>query len=300
MKRVLQYVEEKGYPYRLNEPLSKHTSIQVGGEARILLIPTNRTQLIDAIRFLMEMEIPYKIIGNGSNLVCSDEPFEGVIIKNTKALTGIRVDGTSVIAESSVSLVKLSLELCRLGLSGMEFVHGIPGTVGGGLFMNCGAYNREMKDVVQWVKVLDDRGEIRTLTAKECDFRYRHSKFHYHPHWLILEGKFNLERKEPAEIKAVMDKRKKRRHAVQPLTYPTCGSIFKNPEGTHAYLFIDQAGLRGYRIGGAQISEKHCNFIINDRGAKAMDVRSLIELAQVKVYETSGIVLEREVEYFNF
>ncbi|HEY8435806.1 MAG TPA: UDP-N-acetylmuramate dehydrogenase [Haloplasmataceae bacterium] len=300
MKRVIQYFEKKGYLYRLKEPLSKHTSIKVGGEASVLLIPSDRTQLLDAIRLLNEEEIPYKVIGNGSNLVCSDKPYEGVIIKNTRALTSIKVDGTSVIAESSVSLVKLSLELCRLGLSGMEFVHGIPGTVGGGLFMNCGAYNREMKDVVEWVKVLDDKGEVRTFTVEECDFRYRHSKFKHHPNWLILEGKFKLEQKDPNEIKEVMDRRKKRRQEVQPLEYPSCGSIFKNPEGTHAYLFIDQAGLRGYRIGGAQISEKHCNFIINDQGAKAMDVRCLIELAQVKVYETSGLILEREVEYFNF
>src|SRR5690606_145483 len=117
-----------------------------------------------------------------------------------------------------------------------------------------------------------DKGEIRTFTVEECDFRYRHSKFKHHPNWLILEGKFKLEQKDLNEIKEVMDRRKKRRQEVQPLEYPSCGSIFKNPEGTHAYLFIDQAGLRGYRIGGAQISEKHCNFIINDQGAKAMDV----------------------------
>ena len=166
--------------------------------------------------------------------------------------------------------------------------------------MNCGAYNREMKDALAWVKVLDEKGEVRTLTVDDCQYRYRHSRFKYHPNWLILEGKFNLEEKDPSAIKEVLDRRKKRRVEAQPLDYPSCGSVFKNPEGSHAWIFVDKAGLRGYRIGGAKFSDKHCNFIINDQGATAMDVRSLIELAQAKVYETSGIVLEREVEYFNF
>lgn len=286
--------------YRLNEPLKNHTYIKVGGAANVLFTPKTKDELVSTIRFLIEEEIPYKVIGNGSNLLCSDKPYEGVVIKNTRALREIKVEGTSVIAQSSVPMVKLALDLCKLGLSGMEFIHGIPGTVGGGLFMNCGAYNREMKDVLEWVKILDEKGNIRTLSVDECGYRYRHSKFKYHPNWLILEGKFHLERKDPKEIKALMDRRKERRVQAQPLDYPSCGSVFKNPEGTHAYLFVDQAGLRGYQIGGAQISQKHCNFIINLQEATAMDVRSLIELAQVKVYETSGVVLEREVEYFNF
>lgn len=302
MNKVIAFLNDHQFlSYRVNEPMKKHTYMKVGGEADVLFIPEDKDQLITTLKFLISEKIPYKVIGNGSNLLFSDQRFEGVIIKNTKALNHVEIEGDGVIAGSSLMLVKLAIELQRQGLSGLEFVHGIPGTVGGALYMNAGAYNREMKDALLWVKVIDQEGEVKTLTVDECVYSYRNSIFKSsRPDLLILEGKFKLEHKDPEEIKELMNRRKERRTEAQPLEYPSCGSVFKNPLGTHAYIFIDRAGLRGYRIGGAKFSDKHCNFIINDQGATAADVKALIDLAEEKVFETSGIELQREVEYFNF
>jgi UDP-N-acetylmuramate dehydrogenase len=198
-------------------------------------------------------------------------------------------------------MVKLSYDLAKEGLAGLEYISGIPGTVGGGLYMNAGAYNKELKDDVLWVKVMDPTGKVHTLENVDCHYAYRTSIFKETlREAIILEAKLVVTPGDSEEIMDLIKRRKVRRVEAQPLNYPSCGSVFKNPEGSHAYLFIDRVGLRGYRIGGAQFSPKHCNFIINDQDAKAEDIKKLIDLAIDKVSLECQLQLTPEVEFFNF
>jgi UDP-N-acetylmuramate dehydrogenase len=281
--------------------MKKHTYIKVGGNASVLFIPQTQDELVHTVQFLYEEKIPYKVIGNGSNLLVSDQDFKGVIIKNTKACNHLEVHEDHIIVGSSYPMIKLSYELAKTGLAGLEYISGIPGTVGGGLYMNAGAYNKELKDDVIWVKYMDPTGQVHILDNKDCHYAYRTSVFKETLRdAILLEAKISV---TPGDREVIMDlikRRKVRRVEAQPLNYPSCGSVFKNPKGTHAYLFIDQVGLRGYRIGGAQFSPKHCNFIINDQDATAKNVKDLIELAIEKVYEECQLQLIPEVEFFNF
>lgn len=301
MERVETFLKDKGYlTYKLNEPLKNHSTMRVGGTAALLFIPENKQQIVDCIQFCFRENIPYKIIGNGSNTLFSDDHFEGVIIKNTKALKYLIIDGCKVTVGSSYPLVKLAYDLTKSGLTGMEFAGGIPGTIGGALFMNAGAYNKEMKDVVKEVSFLDVNGQVTTLQPEDLHFSYRKSIFKELKEVFILEVVIDVEIGEEEEMKALLQKRKQRRLDSQPLNYPSCGSTFKNPTNLHAYQLIDGVGLRGYSIGGAKFSEKHCNFIINYNDALASDVKSLIDLAQTKVYEHYKITLIPEIELFNW
>ena len=302
MNQVIQFFKENEFHhYKIKEPLKKHCYIRAGGLADVLFPPQNETEMIHTILFLAKEGIPYKVIGKGSNILFSDEDYKGVIIKNTMASSQVEINDDSVIVGGSASLVKLSYNLAKQGYSGLEFSSGIPGTVGGALYMNAGAYNVEMKDVVVWVKYIDEEGIIRILHNEDCLFRYRNSIFKEQlTDAVILETKIKLHKEDPVVVLDVIKSRKERRHTTQPLDYPSCGSVFKNPLNDHAYLYIDRVGLRGYRIGGAKFSEKHCNFIINDEQAKASDIRDLIELATKKVFDTYQIKLIKEVELFNW
>lgn len=302
MNQVISFFNKQQFTnFRIDEPLSNHTSLRVGGRADVLFMPKTKNQLIKTVQFLVGNYIPYKIIGNGSNLLFSDQPFHGVIIKNNQALTQQEITDDSITVGSSVSLIKLALDLGKQGLSGLEFVHSIPGTVGGAIYMNAGAYNKEIKDCLLSVTILDEKGEIIELTNKDINWTYRTSIFQsMKPTPLILEATFKLEKSTPEQVIHLMKKRKKRREETQPLQYPSCGSVFKNPKDHYAWQLIDEVGLRRYAIGGAQFSEKHCNFIINKGQATSQNVKDLIDLAEEKVYQQTNIRLEREVELVNF
>lgn len=283
-----------------DEPLAKHTTFRVGGRAKILVFPETKQKLIDLITFLKTNKIPFKVLGNGSNILPSDNDYEGVIIKPHLALNNMQVFDEYVNVDAGYSLVRLAYEMIKYELTGLEFLGGIPGTIGGACFMNAGAYNREMKDCLIEVHYLDQDGNLTVSNAKDLQFGYRSSIFQKERPLLIIKALLKLERGNGKEIKELLEKRRNRRLLTQPLDYPSAGSTFRNPEGTHAYMLIDKAGLRGKRIGGAMVSEKHCNFIINVGGASSRDIRDLIEFVIEEVYKVTKITLVPEVEFFNW
>lgn len=301
MFEVKKYLEENQFPnVYYNEPLSKYTTFRVGGKASIFVIPETKKQIIDLVTFLKDQEIPFKIIGNASNLLPSDKNFQGVVIKTNKALNKINIIGEEVVVESGYSLVKLAYDMIDYELQGLEFLGGIPGTIGGAVYMNAGAYNKEMKDVIKNVILLNQEGKLVKMSNQDLQYAYRQSRLQSIKPLLILEATLKLEKGKKEDIKALLEKRKERRINTQPLNYPCGGSTFKNPTGTHAYLLIDKAGLRGYSIGGAKVSCKHCNFIINYNNATSDDIKNLIEYVIKKVYEQTGTVLVPEIEFFNW
>ena len=239
------------------------------------------------------------MIGKGSDLLCSDDEFEGVVICLDRFFNHQYFDGNDLVAEAGCSIISLSTEAMKRGLSGLEFASGIPGTVGGCLFMNAGAYNISLKDVVKEVLVYRDH-QLTWLPVSECDFSYRHSIFQTNKNWLILGVRYGLTPKPKEEIEALMDSRRKRRVDSQPLNFPSCGSVFKNPEGHNAWQLIDGIGYRGKQIGGAMVSDKHCNFILNVHKATALEYLTLIEEIQREVKNKYNIDLKMEVEKFNW
>lgn len=278
-----------------NEPMSKHTTFRVGGPCDIFVSISNAKEAEEIIRLLCSLSIPYFVIGNGSNLLVKDEGFRGVIIEIGKDFSDIQIDGEIVTASAGALLVKVANECYKAGLTGLEFVSGIPGTIGGGVFMNAGAYGGELKDVIQTVTLLDtESGEIIEKTCQEMDFSYRHSIAKEKP-YIILEAKMKLSTGDKDQIKSRMDELKEQRTTKQPLEYPSAGSTFKRPEGYFAGKLIQDAGLKGYKVGGAQVSEKHSGFVINAGDATASDVLTLIEDVRRIVKEQFGVELEPEV-----
>lgn len=282
-----------------NEPMSKHTTYKVGGKARYYIYPKNEMALIKVLKKCKENGIETKIIGKGSNLLVSDDDFDGAFIALDRYFSEISFDGNQVSAYAGASIIFLSHEAMKRGLSGLEFASGIPGTVGGACFMNAGAYKKELKDIVDAVWVLKEEDCI-WMKPEECEFGYRSSIFKKHPDWVILAVRFNLEPADASEIKDLMDSRRERRMASQPLDKPSAGSVFKNPEEKPAWQYIEEAGLRGKRIHGAMVSEKHANFIVNEDQASAQDILDLIELIQNQVKKEFGVSLKTEVECFNW
>ncbi|NLG81187.1 MAG: UDP-N-acetylmuramate dehydrogenase [Bacilli bacterium] len=301
MKIVRDYlISQQFHKVYYDEPLSKHTTFRVGGKAKILVIPDEKQKLIELISFLKDEKIPFRIFGNGSNILPSDKDYDGVIIKPQLALNNMEVNGDTVTVDAGYSLVRLAYDMIKYELTGLEFLGGIPGTIGGACFMNAGAYNREMKDCLVQVEYLDKNGKLVTSDVNNLQFAYRSSIFQKERPLLILKASLKLSKGDGKEIKELLEKRRARRLLTQPLEYPSAGSTFRNPEGTHAYLLIDQAGLRGKKIGGAMISEKHCNFIINVGGATSRDIRDLIELVIDVVFKATGVTLIPEIEFFNW
>ena len=277
-----------------NEPMKNHTSFKVGGPADILVIPENKEQLVYVIKTCNSFEVPFMIIGNGSNLIVRDGGIRGIVIK-TSYLNKVWSDGERIIAESGATLAKASMEALRNSLKGMEFASGIPGSVGGAIFMNAGAYGGEIKDIVERVSVVNYEGNEKVLINSELEFVYR-SSIIQKENYIVLEVVFKLSRGNYNEIKALMDDLNKRRFDKQPLNFPSAGSVFKRPEGYFAGKLIEDAGLKGARIGGAMVSEKHAGFIINYDNATAEDVIILIKKVQDTVYEKFGVKLETEVK----
>ena len=258
--------------------MKDHTTFRVGGPARYLAEPKDVNELVNVIKACGEAEMPYTIVGNGSNLLVSDAGYDGVVIHLFKNMSQIWVQGSFMRLEAGVLLSRAANAACREGLTGLEFASGIPGTVGGALVMNAGAYGGEMRDVVCCVKVLAADGWIREYTKEEMDFGYRRSRIAGEGS-IVLEVELKLQPGKTEEIRARMDELREQRVKKQPLEYPSAGSTFKRPEGHFAGKLIEEAGLRGFRVGDAQVSEKHCGFVINRGNATAAEVMELIRMA---------------------
>lgn len=279
-------------------PLSSMTTLRIGGKAKYVAYPDDSVSLDSLIRIIRKNHLPFKLIGKGSNLLCSDKDYDGVIIRLEKFNDFYIVD-TSVVAQAGCSIIAVAYAAMKAGLSGLEFASGIPGSVGGVTFMNAGAYRSSMSDVIDSVFVYRD-GKFEWVPKGECGFGYRMSVFQSHPDWIVIAIRLNLEKRDPDEIRALMDSRRERRMASQPLDRPSAGSVFRNPDDVPAWKLIEGIGYRGHRIGDAQVSEKHVNFIVNDGHARAEDFLALTEEIQKLVKEKYGISLHMEVEKFNW
>ena len=283
-----------------DEPMYKHTTYKVGGPARIYLKVKDVDSLIKTIKYCGKHRVKYLVIGRGSNLLFSDREYEGLIISLNECFNEIKVNGSTMIAQAGVPMISLSYQAAKIGLSGFEFMGGIPGSIGGGIYMNAGAYKYDLASVVKTVTLLNEKHEVVTFNNEQMDFSYRHSICQDNRKLIVLEVTFELTAKSPDEIKAVLDKRKERRMSSQPWNMPSAGSVFRNPQDKPAWQYIDECGLRGYEIGGAQVSPKHSNFIVNNGYASAKDIYDLIMLVQEKVNEKFGVNLRREVGLINW
>lgn len=278
------------------ELMSRHTTFKVGGPARYYLIPENTGEVRAAIDFADERELPYMVVGRGSNLLFSDREYHGVIIEIGESFSDMSIHlNNTVVVKSGMTLTNMASRLARMGLAGFEFAGGIPGTVGGAIVMNAGAYGGEIKDTLVEVTVMNEKGELIKLDADELELSYRHSILQ-EKNWMVLSGTFTFGSGSQDEIRAQIQEYNKRRREKQPLEYASAGSTFKRPEGYFAGKLIEDAGLKGYHIGGARVSDKHAGFVINTGDATASEIHSLIEHVKRKVFEKSGVMLEPEVK----
>lgn len=289
-----EYLEQNNCAYSVDEEMSQHTTFKIGGPADIFIKPVNTEVCSGIISYCKENELPIFFVGGGSNLLVSDFGVRGVVL-HTGGFSDISLDGCDIVCSSGVKLSRLCAFALENSLSGLEFAWGIPGTLGGAIFMNAGAYGGEMKDVLYSSTHITPDGEIETLDAVDLKLGYRTSVYHKN-NCMITEARMRLTMKEPEEIRSVMDNLLQRRKAKQPIEYPSAGSTFKRPEGHFAGTLIEQEGLKGERVGGAVVSEKHAGFIINDGGATCSDVLRLIEKVQDRVFNSTGIQLECEVK----
>ena len=285
-----------GENVRRQEPMSLHTTFRIGGPADLFVMPGSIQAVAESIRICKETQTPYAVIGNGSNLLVSDAGYRGVIIQIGRNLNQITGNGEEIRAQAGAMLSVIAKTALLESLTGFEFASGIPGTLGGAVVMNAGAYGGEMKDVLTEVTVLTREGEIRTIPAEKLELGYRTSLAAKNG-WIILEAVLRFQKGDAEAIRSRMEELKVQRVTKQPLDLPSAGSTFKRPEGYFAGKLIMDAGLRGFTVGGAQISEKHCGFVVNKGGATAEDVRNLICAVQKKVQEDAGVKLEPEVKF---
>ena len=277
------------------EPMKKHTTFRIGGPAEHLILTQTTEEIADVIKLCRQEEIPWYIVGNGSNLLVADEGVRGVVIQLLRNFNQIQVEGCQIRMQAGAQNAAVAKRALDASLTGFEFAAGIPGTIGGAVVMNAGAYGGEMKDILKEVTVLDPNGMIRTIPAEELELGYRTSII-ARKGYVVLEAVIVLKAGDPKEIKAAMDELKEKRVTKQPLEYPSAGSTFKRPEGYFAGKLIMDAGLRGFSVGGAQISEKHCGFVINKGNATAKDVTELMDETKKIVMEKFGVALEPEVK----
>ena len=278
---------------KIDEPLSQYVNFKVGGPADILLTPNTKEQVIQSIKICKENNIPFYIIGNGSNILVRDGGFRGVVIL-MKSLNSIVVNDTVIEVDCGVMLKDVSNAALENSLTGFEFACGIPGTVGGAVFMNAGAYDGEISNVVESVDIIDNDGNIRTLTKDKLDFGYRSSAV-MKKGYIVLSAKFKLKKGQVKTIKELVEDLTNKRESKQPLEYPSAGSTFKRPTGYFAGKLIQDAGLKGYSIGGAAVSQKHSGFVINKGNATAKDITDLIAYIQAEVKKQFGVELHPEV-----
>ena len=279
----------------LNEPMRRHTTFAIGGPADLFVQPKTRRELAETLHVFRERGVPFLLLGNGSNMLVADAGIRGAVVC-TSELDDVRVgdDGT-LVAEAGALLGRVARRAQRAGLTGVEFAGGIPGSLGGAVFMNAGAYDGQMAGVVEKTEYLDENGALHTLTGDEHGFGYRRSVFRDHPDWTVVRSTLRLQPGDPAAILDYMNDLAQRRREKQPLNFPSAGSTFKRPAGYFAGKLIEDAGLKGTSVGGAQVSEKHAGFLINRGGATCDDMLRLIELVQQRVKEKFGVQLECEV-----
>lgn len=283
----------------LQEPMAGHTTFRIGGPADCFLQPENEEQLIQVQRYLSEVGIPFFVLGNGSNLLVSDRGYRGVIIQIGRKMSRIEVEGCTIKAQAGAPLAQVAKTAMEHGLTGLEFASGIPGTVGGGVVMNAGAYDGELSRVVVRVNAVNGEGESMELDNEAMEFGYRTSAVK-NSSLTVTEVIFGLEKGDREQIRVRMEDFAARRRKKQPLEYPSAGSTFKRPEGYFAGRLIMEAGLRGYQCGGARVSDKHCGFVINTGGATAEDVRDVIYEVQERVKDKFHVTLETEVIFLGW
>ena len=291
--RMMDIIDEKRI--YTDEPMKKHTTFRVGGNADFFVIPKTVEEVKQTIMLCVEQDMPYYILGNGSNLLVGDKGYRGVVIQIYKEMNNIFVDGQKIKVQAGALLSKIGSVALEAGLTGFEFAAGIPGTMGGAVVMNAGAYGGEMKDVLEEVTVLTKEGEVLTLSKEQLDMGYRTSVV-AKKDYIVLKATIALELGDRDAIKARMDELKVQRTTKQPLEFPSAGSTFKRPEGYFAGKLIQDAGLRGFKVGGAQVSEKHCGFVINKGDATAADIVELMKQVSERVKEKFGVELEPEVK----
>ena len=279
---------------REHEPMARHTTFRIGGPVRLMALPKTVGEAKKALQAAGEREIVPFFLGNGSNLLVADEGYDGFVLKLTGEMDQIQEINCHLVAGSAVLLSRLAVAALGRGLTGLEFAHGIPGSLGGAVTMNAGAYEGEMAQVISSVTCLTRTGEVETVPAADCGFSYRRSAFSGGTR-LILRAEFSLSQGDPEEIRAKMEDLARRRKEKQPLEYPSAGSMFKRPAGHFAAALIDQCGLKGFTVGGAQVSEKHAGFVINRGGATCADVLALVDQVKERVLQQTGVELEMEV-----
>lgn len=286
----LPYIELKA-----NEPMSRHTSLRIGGCAEMMAFPKSPEELSEILKASALLDCDPAILGAGTNILAPDEGVAGLVICLKDCMGGMeQVDSTHVRFGAGVTMTRAAMFAANLGLSGMEFAHGIPGTIGGGIFMNAGAYGGEISQICTSVTVMDRKGNVSVRTGEEMAFSYRHSRLEESGE-IVVSGVFVLEQKPVSQIKERMKELQAKRSASQPLELPSAGSAFKRPAGGYAAALIDQAGLKGFRVGAAAISEKHAGFAVNLGGATAADMQELLKIVSDRVYSNSGICLEPEI-----
>ena len=280
---------------RYHEPMSKHTTFRIGGNATAMVFPKTVKEISELLRWKEENQVPFVVIGNGSNLLVSDKGFDGVVMKLHSNFNDVIKEDDKIIAKAGCPLYKLALFAREQELSGLEFAGGIPGTVGGAVRMNAGAYGGEISQVIEQVTALDRNGNLKVFQKEECNFGYRQSAFKEDEYY-VVEAVFRLSPGVYSEIKEKQEGFDLQRRQKQPLEFPSAGSTFKRPEGYFAGKLIQDAGLRGYQVGGAGVSDKHCGFVINKEKATAQDVMQVIKDVQREVEKQFGVTLEMEVE----
>lgn len=281
--------------FRQDECMANHCTFRCGGKAEIYVVPGSIEELVEVVKTCKEADYPYMVIGNGSNILVRDEGYKGAIIEVNSRISSIDVIGEEIVADAGAKLSMVAMAAMENDLGGFEFAHGIPGNVGGAVVMNAGAYGGEMKDVLKWVKVLDKDGNVRQLDVSELELGYRTSKIAKEG-MIVLQMCIGLFLGSSGEINMIMQMLMQKRKAKQPLSYPSAGSTFKRPKGYFAGKLIEDAGLKGYTVGGAMVSEKHCGFVINYSNATATDVLILIEDVVKIVKEKFNVELEPEVK----
>ena len=310
MEQLKEALSAAGIAYKENEPLCAHCTFRIGGPADLFVLPENEEQLCAAIRMAKEAGVKSYLLGNGSNILFEDAGYRGAVINVSAMKSGIGVIENisfpgkdpaltydAVVVGAGQMLSSLCMAALENSLTGLEFAYGIPGTVGGAVYMNAGAYGGELRDVLTEVTFLDEAGEYRTLPAAALELSYRHSIFEECPGCVIVEAVLTLTPGEETAIRAAMEDYMSRRREKQPLEYGSAGSTFKRPVGNYASALVDQCGLKGLSVGGAEVSQKHAGFIINRGGATAADVRQLIAEVQRIVREKTGYTLECEIKY---
>ncbi len=290
ISHLLQNIE-----VRFGEPLSAHTSFRIGGPAEVMVFPATVEELATVLKVSAELDIKPVILGAGTNVLAPDEGMKGLVICLKDALHGIQLlEGDRIRVMAGMTMTRTAVFAAEHGLSGLEFAHGIPGTVGGGVYMNAGAYGGEIVQVCESVDVMDYSGQVTTFSAEQMGFSYRHSRLEENP-GIVVRAVFRLVKGTTEEIRGRMKELQAKRSASQPLNLPSAGSAFKRPVGGYAAALIDQTGLKGFTVGGAGVSEKHAGFVVNLGGATAQDVRCLLTEVSDRVFDATGIRLEPEV-----